>query len=121
PWPQVRGRRLAACAPWGGAVRGAAPPPLGWSGIYPMCWKQQGEQVYEAYEQFWRDLAAEHPKAFGPHWPSTGGGIHQVGGIAFSWQDPVEADFVEVGDDRYSHNPPAKGKASPERREKDGA
>ena len=97
------------------------PPPLGWSGIYPMCWKQQGEQVYEAYEQFWRDLAAEHPKAFGPHWPSTGGMIHQVGGIAFSWQDPVEADCVKFGDDDYSHNPPEEEKAFRERREKDGA
>jgi hypothetical protein len=46
--------------------------------------------------------------------------IHQVGGIAFSWQDPVEADCVKFGDDDYSNNPPEMEKAFIERRRKDG-
>jgi hypothetical protein len=39
-------------------------------------------QEEEAYEQFWKDLAEEHPSMISAH-----GAIHQVGGIAFSWQD----------------------------------
>ena len=81
------------------------PPPLDWSGIYPRCW---GRLEEKAYEQFWQDLAAEHPTAFGPPWPSSGGMIHQVGGIAFSWQDPVETDCVKFGDDDYSNHPTVK-------------
>jgi hypothetical protein len=34
--------------------------------------------------------------------------IHQVGGIAFSWQDPVETDCVKFGDDDYSNHPTVK-------------
>jgi uncharacterized protein YwqG len=97
------------------ALDGAHPPP-GWTGIFPRCWDQQGEQVYEAYRQFWEDLAAEQPNAIG----SQCSGIYQVGGIAFSWQDPVEADCVKFGDDDYSNNPPEMEKALIERLRKDG-
>src|SRR5215831_7524583 len=93
-----------------------APPPPSWTGIYPRCWNQQGEQVYEAYRQFWEDLAAEHPNAIG----SQCSGIYQVGGIAFSYQDPVEADCVKFGDDDYSNNPPEMEKAFCGPRREDG-
>jgi Domain of unknown function (DUF1963) len=37
-------------------------PPKGWRGIYPKDWSPA---IYEAYDRFWRDLAAKHPSAFG--------------------------------------------------------
>jgi hypothetical protein len=99
------------------------PPPLGsrelrtldpnWNDSYPTCWKHQEEKAYEAYEQFWEDLTAEHPNALRA--------IRQVGGIAFPDQDPVEADCVKFGDDDYLNSPPEEEKAFLERMEKDGA
>jgi hypothetical protein len=59
----------------------------------------------DAYQQFWCDLAARYPAAFGPHWPSTLGMIHQLGGIPFSIQDSVEADCVKFADDDYNNQP----------------
>jgi hypothetical protein len=46
----------------------------------------RGEPASSAYRQFWRDLFAAHPDTFG----EEGHMIHQVGGIAFSIQNPVE-------------------------------
>jgi uncharacterized protein YwqG len=69
-------------------------------------WKEAVE--HEAYQRFWRDLAARHPGAFGAHWPSTGGEIHQVGGIPFSIGDPVETDCVKFAEDDYSNHPTQK-------------
>src|SRR5262245_2238035 len=80
------------------------PPPLDWRGSYPGSWGQEEK----AYEQFWQNLAAEHPNAFGSHWPSTGGVVHQMGGIPFSIQDPVETDCVKFGDDDYSNHSAVK-------------
>src|SRR5215510_3234122 len=99
------------------------PPPLGsrelrtldpdWNDCYPRCWKQQEEKAYEAYSQFWDDLAAEHPHVLRA--------IRQVGGIAFPDQDPVDVDCVKFGDDDDLNHPPEERKAFSERRQKDGA
>jgi uncharacterized protein YwqG len=56
----------------------------------PGAWTYGGH-VYSAYDQFWRDLFAQHPETFG----SSAETIHQVGGIAFSIQEPVEAECVK--------------------------
>lgn len=72
------------------------------SGIYPKHW---GQATKESYEQFWRDLAAKHPNAFGPAGDRM---IHQVGGIPFSIQDPVETDCVKFADDDYNNQPQIK-------------
>jgi hypothetical protein len=71
-------------------------------------WRRRWAAEWEAYERFWRDLAARHPGAFGAHWPSTGGVIHQVGGIAFSIGNPVETDCVKFAEDDYSNHPMEK-------------
>jgi len=95
------------------ALHGAPPPPdIKPVASWPprMRWGQEGE----AYEQFWKDLAEEHPNAFSAH-----GAIHQVGGIAFPWQDPLETDCVKFADDDYCNHPTVK--AFNERIEKDGA
>jgi hypothetical protein len=96
------------------ALDGTQPAP-GWTAIYPRCWGEPEDETFKAYQQFWEALAAEHPNALG----SQCSRIYQVGGIAFSWQDPVEADCVKYGDDDYSNNPPEMEKAFIERRRKD--
>jgi len=103
--------------PWGSrellALHGAPPPP----DIKPVAsWppRMRWGQEEEAYEQFWKDLAEEHPNMFSAH-----GAIHQVGGIAFPWQDPLETDCVKFADDDYWNHPTVK--AFHERIEKDGA
>jgi hypothetical protein len=61
----------------------------------PNAWAYEGH-VFSAYDQFWRDLYAQHPETYGP----SGDMVHQVGGTAFSIQEPVEAEcvkFVEHG------------------------
>ena len=65
-------------------------------------------------DRFWKDLAEEHPNAF-----SAEGAIHQVGGIPFAWQDPLETDCVKFADDDYLNHPTVK--AFHERIKKDGA
>jgi uncharacterized protein YwqG len=87
------------------------PPPPGWTGIDLRCW---GEPEYDAYEQFWNGLAAEHPNLFTWH-----GALHQAGGVAFPWQHAVEADCVMYADDDYLNHPVYK--AFHERMEKEGA
>jgi hypothetical protein len=89
-------------------------PPQGWRGIYPKVWDPS---TYEAYEQFWRGLAAKHPNAFGPL--PAGDMIHHVGGIPFSIGDPVETDCVKFADDDYNSQPQVR--AWFERGRKDGA
>src|SRR4030095_13358041 len=89
-------------------------PPHGWRGIYPKVWDPS---TYEAYEQFWRGLAAKHPNAFGPL--PAGDMIHHVGGIPFSIGDPVETDCVKFADDDYNSQPQVR--AWFERGRKDGA
>jgi hypothetical protein len=71
-------------------------PPKGWRGIYPKDWRPA---IHEAYDRFWRDLAAKHPSAFGG--TSSGEVVHQVGGIPLSIQDPVETECVKYADDGY--------------------
>ena len=75
----------------------------------PLDWRRRWAAEREAYKRFWHDLAARHPSAFGAHWPSTGGEIHQVGGIPFSIGDPVEMDCVKFAEDDYSNHPMEKG------------
>lgn len=89
---RLRPRLWLLPPPWGSRELSAI------SGRAPQDWEA-------AYEQFWRDVALQYPSAFGPHWPSTGGKIHQVGGIAFSIQGPVEADCVKFADDDYNNQP----------------
>ena len=48
-----------------------------------------------AYHRFWRDLFSRHPDTFGP----SGEMIHQVGGTAWSIQEPVEAECVKLAED----------------------
>jgi uncharacterized protein YwqG len=60
-------------------------------------------QEDEAYQQFWNDLAAEHPNAF-----TWQGMLHQVGGVAFPWQQPLEVDCVKFADDDYLNHPTVK-------------
>ena len=103
--------------PWGSrellALHGAPPPP----DTKPVAaWppRMRWGQEHEAYHQFWKDLAEEHPNAFCAH-----GAIHQVGGIAFPWQDPLETDCVKYADDDYWHHPTVK--AFHERIKKEGA
>jgi len=71
-------------------------------------------QEDEAYDQFWNGLAAEHPNVF-----TWDGVLHQVGGVAFPYQDAVDADCVMYADDDYLNHPVVK--AFHERREKEGA
>jgi hypothetical protein len=47
------------------------------------------------------------------------GAIHQLGGIAFPWQDPLETDCVKFADDDYLNHPTVK--AFHERIKEDGA
>jgi hypothetical protein len=96
-----------------GALDGV-PPPLDWRGRYPKCWGEPEDKAFTAYRRFWTDLAEKHPNSF-----SADGAIHQVGGIAFAWQDPIETDCVKYADDDYL-NPPTV-KAFDERVQKDGA
>jgi hypothetical protein len=90
------------------------PPALDWRGIYPRCWGQPEGKAFKAYDQFWQGLAAKHPNAFTSH-----GALHQVGGIAFPWLDPLEMDCVKYADDDYLNHPTVK--AFHKRMEKDGA
>lgn len=68
-------------------------------------WAHEGP-VFTAYDRFWRDLYAQHPETFGP----SGDMIHQIGGTAFSIQEPVEAECVKFvehvpGRSRRQRNP----------------
>lgn len=103
--------------PWGSrellALDGV-PPPLDWRGIYPRCWGRLEDKAFKAYDRFWKDLAAEHPNGFASH-----GAIHQVGGVASPWQDPLETDCVKYADDDYWNHSTVK--AFHERIKKDGA
>ena len=95
------------------ALHGAPPPP-DTKPVAPWPPRMRWGQEHEAYHQFWKDLAEEHPNAFCAH-----GAIHQVGGIAFPWQDPLETDCVKYADDDYWHHPTVK--AFHERIKKEGA
>jgi hypothetical protein len=64
-------------------------------------WTYEGH-ASSAYGRFWRDLFARHPETFGPN----GDMIHQVGGTAFSIQEPVEAECVKF----VEHAPKRKGR-----------
>jgi uncharacterized protein YwqG len=83
------------------------PPPwrsrelLGLEAEDPEAWVYE-ERVFSAYDQFWSDLFAQHPETFGP----SGGLIHQVGGTAFSIQEPVEAECVKFAE----HTPGRRGR-----------
>lgn len=72
------------------------PPPWGSRQLldlraeHPDAWSYGGH-LHAAYDQFWRGLVAQHPEAFG----SSADTIHQVGGTAFSIQEPVEAECVK--------------------------
>src|SRR5215510_5093682 len=94
------------------ALHGAPPPPDN-KPLAPWPPRRRWGQEEEAYEQFWKDLAAEHPNAFTWH-----GAIHQVGGIPFPWQDPLETDCVKYADDDYLNHSTVK--AFHERIKKDG-
>jgi Domain of unknown function (DUF1963) len=76
------------------------PPPRGSRELHrlevenPDAWQGEGD-VSLAFRQFWDGLFAKHPDTFGPH----GEMIHQVGGTAFSIQEPVDLACV-----RYARN-----------------
>jgi len=57
-------------------------------------WAPPEWPLWEIYHQFWRDLYARHPETFGPR----GEMIHQMGGAAFSIQDPVEAECAKYNE-----------------------
>ena len=60
----------------------------------PSAWKHNGP-AFSAYCQFWDDLCARHPDVFG----DQGQTIHQVGGSAFSIQEPVEQETAKLAAD----------------------
>src|SRR5215831_9479305 len=90
------------------------PPPPGCKSVAPWPPRVSLGQEDEAYDQFWNGLAAEHPNVF-----TWDGVLHQVGGVAFPYQDAVDADCVMYADDDYLNHPVVK--AFHERREKEGA
>lgn len=57
-------------------------------------WDYKGH-AFLAYHQFWDELFALNPETFGP----GGEMIHQVGGMAFSIQTPVEAECARLAGD----------------------
>lgn len=58
----------------------------------PSAWSSDGA-TFLAYLQFWDDLYARFPETFG----LDGYMIHQVGGLAFSIQRPVETECARFG------------------------
>jgi hypothetical protein len=76
------------------------PPPEESRALYdlkteaPDAWRPD-RAAYSAYIQFWRDLFAAHPDTFG----ERGRMIHQVGGIAFPVQNPVEDECARLAGD----------------------
>jgi hypothetical protein len=82
--------------------------------VAPWPCRSWGQKEEEAYRQFWKDLAEEHPNMF-----TLYGLPHEVGGVAFPVQDPVEVDCVKFADDDYFNHPTYK--AFHERMEKEGA
>jgi uncharacterized protein YwqG len=76
------------------------PPPENSREVYglkaeaPDAWAPD-QAAFSAYRQFWSDLFAEHPDVFG----EQGDMIHQVGGIAFSIQNSVEAECAKFAGD----------------------
>jgi hypothetical protein len=60
----------------------------------PGAWASEGP-AFSAYHRFWSDLYARHPEQFG----AQGEMIHQVGGTAFSIQQPVEAEVARFAGD----------------------
>jgi hypothetical protein len=97
------------------ALDGVLPPPDR-SVIYPRCWKAARRESLQAALGRSRCGA---PHCVRPTLAINRRLIHQVGGIPFSIQDPVETDCVKFGDDDYSNHPTVK--AFRERMEKDGA
>jgi hypothetical protein len=76
------------------------PPPLGSRELLRLKAEEPGAWAYEtsvssAYGQFWKDVFGRQPHVFGP----TGETIHQVGGVAFSVQEPVEAECAKMAGD----------------------
>jgi len=59
-------------------------------------WPGWTDALSDAYEQFWLALYARHPEALGLNGEA---GIHQVGGIAWSIQEPVEAACAKFAGD----------------------
>jgi uncharacterized protein YwqG len=94
------------------------PPPIGSREFIAFDGLHAHGPERDAYQHFWNDLAARHPNALGAHWPSAGGTIHQVGGIAFPIGDPVDTDCVKYGEDDYSNHQTVR--AWVERGRKDG-
>jgi hypothetical protein len=91
------------------------PPPVDNDQVAPWpCRMRLGQKEEEAYRQFWKDLAEEHPNMF-----TLYGLPHEVGGVVFPVQDPVEVDCVKFADDDYFNHPTYK--AFRERIEKEGA
>ena len=85
------------------ALRPAAwllPPPWGSRELLrlqaeaPGAWAHQAD-ASSGYHRFWKHLFAREPHTFGP----TGDAIHQVGGWAFSIQEPVEAECARFAGD----------------------
>ena len=90
------------------------PSPTGSTPVAPWPPRMSLGQEHEAYQQFWNGLDAEHPNLF-----TWNGMLHQVGGVAFPWQQPLEVDCVKFADDDYWNHPTYK--AFHERMEKEGA
>lgn len=88
------GQRTLRPDPW------LLPPPLGSREVRalqeeaPADWEPSGP-AFSAYDQFWDDLHAQHPDVFG----AQGEMMHQVGGIASSIQEPVEAECASFAGD----------------------
>jgi len=60
----------------------------------PAAWAYQAD-AFSAYGRFWSDVYARHPETFSPR----GDMIHQVGGTAFSIQEPVEQACAKFAGD----------------------
>jgi hypothetical protein len=60
----------------------------------PRAWTNEAG-ASSAYDRFWRQLFAREPHVFG----ATGDAIHQAGGVAFSIQQPVEAECAKFAGD----------------------
>ena len=76
------------------------PPPPGSRDLLRLEAEDPSAWTYEAsassaYDRFWRQLFAREPHVFG----STGDAIHQVGGVAFSIQQSVEAECARFAGD----------------------
>lgn len=61
-------------------------------------WPGWSDAQHDAYRQFWERLYTQYPDMFG-----HGEAVHQVGGTAWSIQDPVEAECA-----RFAGDPPER-------------